>query len=289
MKSEIDTLACEGVSGLGGGTAYSVYGSGEPVVLIHGVGMEQAAWTAQVEELAADYQLVVYDMFGHGKSRIPPEGVTLAAYADQLADLLDHLGITAASVIGHSMGALVALEFALGRPHRTTRVAALNAVFMRTPQQKAAVMERAAALKDAGVSTTVDATIARWFGTPVPDALRPSARMIAGILANVNAVGYARTYQLFATCDSVHADRLASLDMPALFMTAEFDPNSSPAMSAEMARRAPQGALSVIPGARHMMNVTDPQEVNRRLRNFLEAPVNSHRQPGTATQATAGN
>ncbi|MES2402264.1 MAG: alpha/beta fold hydrolase [Pseudomonadota bacterium] len=287
MKPEIDTLVCKGLSGVAGGTAYSVYGSGAPVVLIHGVGMEQAAWTAQVEALAAGYQLVVYDMFGHGKSRVPPEGVTLADYADQLSDLLDHLGIAAANVIGHSMGALVALEFALGRPHRTTRVAALNAVFMRTPEQKAAVMARAAALKDVGVSATVDATIARWFGTPVPDALRASARMIAGILANVNAVGYARTYQLFATCDSVHADRLASLEMPALFMTAEFDLNSSPAMSAEMARRAPQGELSVIPGARHMMNVTDPQEVNRQLRSFLEAPAQPRRQPDTAAQPTA--
>lgn len=287
MKPEIDTLSCKVLGGLAGGTAYSVYGSGEPVVLIHGVGMEQAAWKAQVEELAADYQLVVYDMFGHGKSRLPPEGVTLMAYADQLSDLLDHLGIATANVIGHSMGALVALEFALGRPHRTMRVVALNAVFMRTPQQKAAVMERAAALKDVGVSATVDATIARWFGTPVPDALRASARMIAGILANVNAAGYARTYQLFATCDSVHADRLASLEMPALFMTAEFDPNSSPAMSAEMAHRAPQGAVSVIPGARHMMNVTDPQEVNRRLRTFLGTPIKPRRQPDTATQAAA--
>ncbi len=287
MKPEIDTLSGKAPGGLAGGTAYSVYGSGEPVVLIHGVGMEQAAWKAQVEELAADYQLVVYDMFGHGKSRVPPEGVTLAAYADQLSDLLDHLGIATANVIGHSMGALVALEFALGRPHRTMRVVALNAVFMRTPQQKAAVMERAAALKDVGVSATVDATIARWFGTPVPDALRASARMIAGILANVNAAGYARTYQLFATCDSVHAERLASLEMPALFMTAEFDPNSSPAMSAEMAHRAPQGALSVIPGARHMMNVTDPQEVNRRLRTFLGTPIKPRRQPDTATQAAA--
>jgi pimeloyl-ACP methyl ester carboxylesterase len=286
MSPEIDTLAGRGSRGFARGTAYSVYGSGEPVVLIHGVGMEQAAWTAQVEALAANYQLVVYDMLGHGKSRVPPEGVTLQAYADQLADLLDHLGIAAANVIGHSMGALVALEFALGRPHRTMRIAALNAVFMRTPEQKAAVMARAAALKDVGVNATVESTIARWFGTPVPDALRASADMIAGILANVNAAGYARTYQLFATCDSVHADRLASLEMPALFMTAEFDPNSSPAMSAEMARRAPQGTVSVIPGARHMMNVTDPQEVNRRLRDFLEASARSA-QPRTAAQATA--
>jgi pimeloyl-ACP methyl ester carboxylesterase len=255
------------------GTAYSVYGAGEPLVLIHGVGMEQDAWTPQIGALAREHQVIVYDMLGHGGSRIPDEGVTLADYAAQLAGLLDHLGLPAANVVGHSMGALVALEFALTYPARTLRVAALNAVFMRTPEQQAAVMARAAALQDIGVQATVDSTIARWFGDPVPTALQASARLVSGILARVHPQGYARTYRLFASCDRVHADRLATLAMPALFMTGEFDPNSSPSMSQAMAQRAPLATLDIVPSARHMMNMTDPQRINQGLQQFLTQPL----------------
>lgn len=261
------------VKGLANGTAYSVYGAGEPLVLIHGVGMEQDAWTPQISALAGEYQVIVYDMLGHGGSRIPDEGVMLADYAAQLAGLMDHLGLPAANVVGHSMGALVALEFALTYPARTLRVAALNAVFLRTPEQQAAVLARAAALRDIGVQATVDSTIARWFGDPVPPALQESASLVSSILARVHPQGYARTYRLFASSDRVHADRLATLAMPALFMTGEFDPNSSPSMSQAMAQRAPLSTLDVVPGARHMMNLTDPQRVNQGLQKFLSQPL----------------
>ena len=256
-----------------GGTAFSTYGAGEPVVLIHGVGMEQAFWGPQINALAGDCQIVTYDMLGHGNSRDPDEDTSLADYAGQLADLMDALGIAAANVVGHSMGALVALEYATSHPDRTLRVAALNAVFMRSPEQKAAIMGRAEQLRVAGMNATVDATLSRWFGDSVPEHLHEAADMISGILSRVHPIGYARTYQLFAQSDAVHADRLADLRMPALFMTGELDPNSAPSMSMAMAQRVPESTLVVIPGARHMMSITDPAAVNEALRAFLRTPL----------------
>ncbi len=258
-------------SGLAGPTGYSVHGAGEPLVLIHGVGMSRAIWQPQVEHFARDHQVVVYDMLGHGDSAIPPEGVSLRDYAMQLVQLLDHLQIPAAHLAGHSMGALVALEFALAFPERTRSVAALNAVFLRSPEQRVAVTERAASLGQASVAIPVEPTIERWFGNPVPAPLQASALQVAQLLRAVDPVGYARTYQLFASSDRVHADRLGSLRMPALFMTGALDPNSSPAMSQEMARRAPHSTLDIVPQARHMMTVTHPGRINQGLRDFLEA------------------
>jgi pimeloyl-ACP methyl ester carboxylesterase len=166
------------------------------------------------------------------------------------------------------MGALVALEFALAFPARTRRVGALNAVFRRNEQQRAAVMDRANAL-GAGGRPDVDVTIERWFGNPVPAALLANAACAARLLAEIDPVGYARTYRLFATSDAVHADRLSGLVPEALFMTGELDPNSSPQMSTAMARLAPRARLDILPGARHMMTLTHPQRVNASLRSFL--------------------
>lgn len=255
-------------SGKAGATAYSVAGEGEPLVLIHGVGMTRAAWAPQVEAFAADFKVVSYDMLGHGQSERPPEDATLADYARQLATLLDHLENPVASVVGHSMGALVALEFALTFPARTRRVAALNAVFRRDAQQRAAVTARAQSLQD-GVVAGIEATMERWFGHPVPAALQLQAASVARMLREVDPVGYARTYRLFASSDAVHAESLATLAPAALFMTGELDPNSSPDMSRAMAALAPKAQLDIVADARHMMNLTHPQRVNASLRRFL--------------------
>lgn len=252
-----------------GSTAFTTCGAGEPVVLIHGVGMARGVWTPQVEALARQHTVITYDMLGHGESDTPAEGVLLRHYGEQLKDLLDVLALPSAHVVGHSMGALVALEFALNHPGRARRVVAMNAVFQRTPEQRAAVVARAHALREAGVHHNVEQTIERWFGHPVPEALKSRAAQVEGFLRGAQPLGYARTYALFATSDAVHADRLHTLDVPALFLTGELDANSSPAMSQAMSERAPHASWHAVAGARHMMNVTHPGEVNARLAAFL--------------------
>ncbi|MEW6345918.1 MAG: alpha/beta fold hydrolase [Pseudomonadota bacterium] len=262
------------------GTSYSLY-TPQPeearatVVLIHGVGMNQSVWSSQIEPLtAAGYRVAAYDMLGHGESALPTAAPTLDEYASQLNALLDAMGVERAHVVGHSMGALVALEFALTHPQRTLSVVALNAVYDRTPAQREAVMTRAATLGDPPFDTGIDATLSRWFGDPVPRHLTQAAQAVRALLLSVDPIGYARTYQLFARSDDAHVGRLAGLAVPALFLTGECDPNSSPAMSRAMAAAAPLGHAEIIANERHMMNVTDPGRVNERLLAFLDrAPV----------------
>jgi pimeloyl-ACP methyl ester carboxylesterase len=256
------------------GTSYSVYtpqsaAARATVVLIHGVGMNQTVWSPQIEALTASYQVVVYDMLGHGDSALPTAAPTLDEYASQLKALLDAMRIERAHVVGHSMGALVALEFALRHPQRTLSVVALNAVYDRTPAQREAVMTRAATLGNVPLDTGVDATLSRWFGDPVPGHLTQAAQAVRGLLLSVDPVGYARTYRLFACSDDAHVGRLASLAVPALYLTGERDPNSSPAMSRAMAAATPFGRAEIIANERHMMNLTDPEGVNERLLAFL--------------------
>lgn len=241
-----------------------------PVVLIHGVGLSLAAWGPQIKALAARHDVIALDMPGHGGSSLPPEDARLSDYAAHVVALLDALALPAAVVVGHSMGALVALETALAYPSRVLGVAALNAVFCRSEEQRAAVLARAESLTAGGTSASHEAAVARWFGTPVPVELEASAHLVSALLAGCDPVGYARTYALFAASDAAHRERIAGLAMPALFMTAEGDPNSTPDMSRAMARLAPQGRAEVLPGARHMMNLTHPDTVNARLLAFLD-------------------
>jgi len=263
------------------GTCYSVYApqssaACETVVLIHGVGMNQSVWAPQIDALSESFRVVAYDMLGHGESALPSAQPTLDEYAAQLESLLDAIEVERAHVVGHSMGALVALEFALLNAPRTLSVVALNAVYDRTPAQREAVMTRAASLGDVPAASGVDATLSRWFGDPIPGHLTQAAQAVRALLLAVDPVGYARTYRLFASSDDAHVGRLASLAVPALFLTGECDPNSSGQMSHAMAAVAPRARAEVLANARHMMNVTDPERVNASLLAFLAEASATH-------------
>ena len=253
------------------GTSYALYGQGTPIVFIHGVGMQQDVWVPQILGFARDHTVITLDMLGHGRSPLPPETPVLADYADQVKRLLDQLGIAKAHIVGHSMGALVALEFALREPARCISVSALNAVYCRTQAQRDAVMARVQSLQDSNMQDGIEPTLARWFGDPIPPYLDTTAQLCRRLLAEVNLVGYARTYGLFASSDRAHEDRLATLQPPALFMTGEFDPNSTPAMSQAMAAVVPGSRCRVLAGERHMMGLTGAPAVHSELLPFLQA------------------
>jgi len=247
-------------------------GAGSAVVLIHGVGMNAAVWVPQAQALSCRFDVITYDTLGHGGSSVPPADVGLEDYAHQLRALLDTLGVKKTAVVGHSMGALIALEFALSCPERVSHVVAMNAVFRRTPDQKKAILDRVQALDSARQDVDSAGSIARWFGDPVPTHLRASADKVRDMIADLDVVSYRRAYRLFAVSDEAHADRVNQLTVPALFFTGEDDPHSTPEMSRAMAELAPKGRAEILPGERHMMAITAPHEVNARLLTFLVAP-----------------
>lgn len=255
---------------LTGDITYLRQGAGPVVVLIHGVGMNAAIWQPQMAALAAAHDVIALDMPGHGGSLLPPNPPTLDDYADAVIGLLDALGIDQSALVGHSMGALVATHTALRTPARVRRLIAMNAVFRRSPELKHAVQARAVELEEKGFSASIAPTLARWFGDPVPANLELAATLSSAALRTVNVEGYRRTYWLFATSDEALAPGLPSLKVPALFLTGELDANSSPAMSLEMARIAPGARAEIVPGVRHMMALTHPDEINSRLLSFLD-------------------
>ena len=257
---------------------YRRSGHGPAVVLIHGVGLQKAVWAPQIAALEADHDMIAVDMLGHGASSEPPPEPHLEDYADAVRAVLDDLGIAKAHVIGHSMGALVALEFALNHPERTLGVVAMNGVFSRTAEQRAAVAARVDELGGGLSLPDWNSALARWFGDPVPTHLQAAAEDARRLLAAIDPVGYARTYRLFAEADAEHGARLLQLAVPALFLTGAEDPNSTPAMSAAMARLSPHGRLVVMPEMRHMMTLTHADAVNRELRTFLDS-VDAHADP----------
>lgn len=257
-----------------GKVGYLRAGTGPVVVLIHGVGMHAQIWAPQITALAAHYDVIALDMLGHGRSMLPPDPPALADYADAVIGVLDALDLPRAALIGHSMGALVALQAGLQHADRVERLVAMNGVFQRSPDLRRAVLARAEELEEKGFSASIAPTLARWFGDPVPEDLAAVCALASDALQSVRVDGYRSTYALFATSDETFAPTLHTLSMPALFLTGALDANSSPAMSHAMAALAPLGRADIVPDARHMMALTHPDAINARLVAFLaETPA----------------
>jgi pimeloyl-ACP methyl ester carboxylesterase len=97
---------------------YEVHGKGEPLVLIMGLGVSNIGWFLIRDKLASEYRVIVFDNRGTGRSDKPEMPYTTKMMAADVAGLLDVLGIGAANVFGHSMGGMIAQEFALNYPDR---------------------------------------------------------------------------------------------------------------------------------------------------------------------------
>jgi len=252
------------------GTSYLATGQGQPVVLIHGVGLNKEMWGGQVVGLATNYRVITYDMLGHGASPRPAAGTPLLGYADQLLELLDHLQLPQATVIGFSMGGLVARAFALHYPERLTSLVVLNSVFNRSPEQRAGVIARTAQAAEHGPDANAEAALSRWFSREYQAANPAQIAALRETLAGNDPQGYLTTYELFATQDMYRADDLKSLRVPTLVATGELDPGSTPEMARQLADRIPGATVAVLAEQRHMMPVESPRLVNQLLLGFLD-------------------
>src|SRR3954447_6463735 len=94
-------------------------GSGPVLLLLHGLACDHTTWNRVIRQLARDYTVIAPDLLGHGRSAKPRADYSLGGYANGMRDLLTLLGIDKATVVGHSFGGGVAMQFAYQCPERT--------------------------------------------------------------------------------------------------------------------------------------------------------------------------
>ncbi len=102
--------------------AFRIAGEGPAILLIHGIGDSSATWTDLIPHLAQTNTVIAPDLLGHGRSDKPRADYSVAAYANGMRDLLAVLGIERATVIGHSLGGAVAMQFAYQYPQMVERL-----------------------------------------------------------------------------------------------------------------------------------------------------------------------
>lgn len=254
------------------GTAYALSGkAGAPVVvLIHGLGLCRHMWSDHVADFAAHYQVLQYDLMGHGESAAPRTETTLSLYADQLRDLLDHLGIMRAAVVGFSIGGMINRRFALDYPDRLSALAILNSPHDRGPEAQALVEERAAAVRNDGAMATMDAALERWFTSSFRASNPDFMDLVRAWRQQVDPKSYAEAAWVLATGVKELTRPAIPLEVPSIVITSQNDRGSTPAMCAAIAAEITGAEHCVVPDLQHLGLIEQPQSFTAPVIDFFK-------------------
>lgn len=251
------------------GTHYAVEGAGSPIVLIHGVGMDLAMWDGVAARLAADRRVIRYDMLGHGDSPKPEGPYVLADFVGQLRRLLAELSTGPITLVGFSMGGLVAQGLAVAPPAPLTGLVLLNTVYNRNIEDRRAIAARVEALREGGFAASLDAAMDRWF---TPAYRRANGNVIAAVRRRMMAndlAAYTAAYEVFATADAELIDQVARIACPTLVITGQDDQNSTVEMAQALAARIPRAKFEIYGEQRHLTPLEVPDRVARDIKRMI--------------------
>ncbi|TCP24958.1 3-oxoadipate enol-lactonase [Scopulibacillus darangshiensis] len=248
---------------------YEEKGTGVPLILLHGVGLDHTMWDEQIDGLSQHYRVIAYDMPGHGGSEHPPAPHTLPQYAEHLAALMNYLDIDRAHIVGFSMGGMVAQSFAVSYPAKVDTLTIMSAVADRPEEKREAVLSRVAEVKEIGPAQTIEPAIQRWFNQTFVEKNQEVVGRIRCRLQRNDPESYLAAYTLFATADQELWPMLSGISQSALIMTGEHDMGSTPEMAGAMGRKIRQSTLAIIPGVKHMLPIEAAEVVNERIHRFI--------------------
>jgi pimeloyl-ACP methyl ester carboxylesterase len=260
----VDTVEVDGLT-----IAYHRAGRGPVVVFTHGfVGDAASTWGHQMNALAGDFTVIGPDLPGAGRSSDPPEGFTAADYADCLAAFLGRLGVERAHVVGLSFGGIVAL--ALAARHRALpRSLALLGAYAgwRGSLPAADVDVRLAACLRAS-ELTPEGFAAALLPSMFSSRAAPSAVAAFGAaVARFHPDGFRTMARASAGADLT--GELGGIDVPVLLLWGDQDVRSPVTVGRQLEAGLPSARLEVLPGVGHVSPVEAPEEVSRRLLEFL--------------------
>jgi 3-oxoadipate enol-lactonase len=230
---------------------------GPPLVFINSLGCDFRIWNEVAEILAPDFRILTYDKRGHGLSESGPDKNDIADYARDLAALLNVVGVGPATIVGLSIGGLIAQELYRQSPERVAALVLCDtAAKIGTDEvwdQRIGEVERG------GIEGLADAVMERWFTAHFRAARSIELAGMRAMLTRTPRQGY------LAACGALKRADLrpyaGRIQAPTLCLVGDQDGSTPPALVKETAALIPGSRFEIIEGAGHLPNVEKPEVV----------------------------
>ena len=253
---------------------YELHGDGPPLVLVMGIGYDSSLWTlAQVPVLSTQYQVIMVDNRDAGRSSKARHPYEIADMADDLAGLLDALGIQQTHMLGLSMGGMIAQEFALRHGDRLARLvlAGTGAAPARSAVDPIEIWSWIKANDTTGEVFGGAQFVSLFSAAFMRNhaAVRDTAELLASNPYPMSPEAYGRQADAYRQFDAL--DRLATITAPTLVVVGEQDLVTPPWIALEVAEAIPGARFEVIrgDGSSHLVPIERPDEFNRLVMDFL--------------------
>ena len=251
----------------GAGLRYELDGNGErTLVLVHEMGGSLESWDDAARRFAETRRVLRYDCRGAGLSQKIRGALSVDTMADDIAALLDHLGIGGkVALAGIAVGGAIALHFAARHRARTSAVAVGSPATGISAERRAAVLERVAKLEAAGMAFAVEESMRNGYAEELRDDTRRFEQFRARWLGN-DPSSYATVYRMLASMEI--QDGLTKLRCPVLVIGGSLDRVRPPHFAKAVADSIPGAAFDELRTG-HYMTVQTPDLLFERIDAFL--------------------
>lgn len=249
---------------------YSVNGSGNPIVLIHGNFMDSRIWEYQIEELSNKNKVVSYDLRGYGKSDIPRSSFS---HVEDLKSLIDYLDINDVTLVGSSLGGSIAIDFALKHPNLVQKLVLIAPALTgyKYPfRLNIEVMQNLLTKKMKGSQAAIEKFIASpYWEYMFPSQENKVARdMVLDIIRDEKNF-YSWNPSLYRPADVNSINRLSNIKAPTLIVLSDRDKEFNIKVGNYIHENIKKSKKLVIADCGHLPFVERPQEFNRIVLDFL--------------------
>lgn len=257
------------------GTVYDLIGpvDAPAIALIHGLGTCRHLWLSHLPALTTRYRVLNYDLYGHGDSPPPPAEASLTVYADQLAKLMDHVGIESAAIVGFSIGGMINRRFAMDHAQKASALAILNSPHDRGEAAQKLVEDRAKSVREQGALSTMEAALDRWFTPEYRSGNARVQQLFRDWRVMADPESYAQAAWVLANGVRELTIPNSGIESPTLVMTCENDTGSTPAMSSAIAAQIDGAETLILPRLQHLGLTEEPEAFTAPILEFLDRTI----------------
>ncbi|MEO0750498.1 MAG: alpha/beta hydrolase [Pseudomonadota bacterium] len=249
--------------------AHSIEGEGPPLILVHGIGAARDTWRFLMPHLTRHFQVITYDLRGHGASPCPDLPFDLEDLVADLEQLRKTLGLARCHIAGHSLGGMIGPAYARLHPDRVLSLGLLSTAAFRTQDDSEKVWAVVKAMEAKGVPAVLQTLIDRWYTDAFIDTHRDIVDRRLKQVVDTDPEVFLNVFRIYAGTEM--APWISEVGTRSLILTGEKDGGCNPRLNQQIHDAMPNSELVILPDYKHSILLEAGEIVARHLTDFIQA------------------